>query len=391
MRVAALVLLLATVTARAQWVSPTEQVYGPYTPSALGSQPALAASGHGVLLAWSEIDPADKLTYIHTGLLDFNARLITPITKLPQFAAKGIAWAPNVATDGEGFFVAWNEPVGAPLFAAIALDRNAMPLGAARFVGKANSTTAKPIAGWNGSAYFSGIDSFPVTFDRTGTPGSVLPFVPAGFRYSASGALFGATSLSNRAERRCTWGFGWRCVDFPAQLQVKWTLQHGASTLVDSFTAPYYAQSVLAAGDEHDTALLWRGETNPADTIRGVRLVDGSFNIGSFNIGSFDTTFVVSTSPFAVPVPEAVAFDGERWLLVMTSNGDVSGAFIDREGATFTTFPITTGARIESRAQVLALAPGRFLVAYDSDLPGDHRIAGRIVTNGAPPKRRAIH
>lgn len=381
MRVAVLALLLATVAAHAQWVSPVEQVYGPYTPSALGSQPALAASRNGVLLAWSEVDPVDKLTYIHTGLLDFNARLITPIRRLPQFASKGIAWSPNVATDGEGFFVAWNEPVGTPLFAGIALDRNAASIGAPQLVGSANSTTTKPLAGWNGTAYFSGADSFPVTFDRAGTPGAVLPFVPAGFRYSASGALFGLTSTSNRAERRCSWGFGWRCIDYPAQLQVKWTLRRDSGTRTDSFTATHYAPFVLTAGNERDTALVWRGETNPADTIRGIRLVNGTF----------ESTFVLSTSPYVVPVPEAIAFDGERWLLVMTVNGDVSGAFIDRGGAAFPTFPITTGARVESRAQVLALGGGRFLVTYDSDLPGDHRIAGRIVMTGEPAKRRAIH
>ncbi len=379
MRITVLVFLLAALDASARWISPVEQSYGPYAPAPLGSQPALVAAQNRVLLAWSEIDPVAHASRIHVGLLDFDGRLVSPIGKLPLFSSGGLAWSPVVATDGSGFYVSWVEPVGAPLIAGIALDATGRPIGSPRFLGRA-VTSAKPVTAWTGSAYVVGPESFPITLDQVGEPMFAPIQVPTGFRYAADGMLVGVTSVSHREEVRCNIARP-GCAVFPAQFEVTWTLRRGGDGWGDSYAAPYFATTpVIAAGADLATAIVWGAETSPATTLRGIRVVNAGYH------SSFD----IETDPLELPPrAEAIAFDGERWLVVTTSGGDVHGAFVDQSGSRFKTFAIANSARIESRSQVIALSPGRFLVTYDSDLPEDHRIAGRIVLTGNPAKRRS--
>jgi hypothetical protein len=378
MRVAILAFLLASASAHAQWVSPVEQSYGPYKAAALGGQPALVVSQQHVLLAWSEVDPITNLTEIRTGLLDFSGRLVTPTHALPQYGFGGTAWAPSVASDGNGFFVGWTEPVGAPAFIGMALDRDGKPIGQPRYAGRATAA-ATPVTGWSGTAYFSGADGFQTAFDRKGEPVVMSAAIPIGFRYSADGMLVGLTVTSNRPQRRCTFGFGYICWDEPGKFQLRWTLRRDGDGWTDFLIAPYYGYAVTAAGSDLNTAIVWRAETAP-EAIRGVRVINGGL----------ESSFKIQAHPLRMPMPESMAWDGERWLLVMTLENDVYGAFIDRTGGTFQPFAIANSARNESHAQVVALSRGRFLVAYDSDLPKDHRIARRIVTTTDPDRRRAV-
>ena len=100
---------------------------------------------------------------------------------------------------------------------------------------------------------------------------------------------------------------------------------------------------------------------------------------------SITQVYARHTPPGGTPSPR-----GERWLIVFTRDGDIWGAFLDRETKTLAPFPISTSGRLETQARVIPLEPGRFLVAYMSDFGSDHRFAGRIVLTEPPPgKRRA--
>lgn len=366
------ILLFATV-ANAQWVSPIEQIYGPYLAPSIGAEPAIVASNHGVLLVWSEIDPLTNIPELHSGILDFDGRLVSPITILPQYQVDAHAKHPVVATDGETFAVGWLESQGLMRVAAIALDANGAPAAPPRgFGGYYELGTITPPLVWNGSAY----QIFGFAFDRDGQP--VLPEtdMPAVLRYAANGTFVGMKWESHRAGYRCSFGRP-SCVWFDADFTVTWEIVRGNRHEQTSRAWPYYTDSTpIVAGDDDEMAIVWSSDNG----IAGMRVVDGKYQ-----------------SSFAIPkgltpeAPEGIAFDGERWLVVFTRDQDIWGAFVDRDSFNVTPFPIATGGRAESKARATALKSGRFLVSYSSDVaPRDHRFAGRVVLSESPKRARAI-
>jgi hypothetical protein len=100
-------LLFAAATAGAQLVDERELTYGPFEPGPRDRSFTVAAAPHGMLLAWSELDPETKLASIRTGLLDFDAQLTGPIHTIPTAVPSLHATTPAVATNGTSFFVAW--------------------------------------------------------------------------------------------------------------------------------------------------------------------------------------------------------------------------------------------------------------------------------------------
>ena len=373
MRFVALALLLLTPAANAQWVSPIEQMYGPYLAPSIGAEPAIVASNHGVLLVWSEIDPLTNIPELHSGILDFDGRLVSPITILPQYQVDAHAKGPVVATDGETFAVGWLESQGLMRVAAIALDANGAPAAPPRgFGGYYELGTITPPLVWNGSAY----QIFGFAFDRDGQP--VLPEtdMPAVLRYAANGTFVGMKWESHRAGYRCSFGRP-NCVWFDADFTVTWEIVRGNRHEQTSRAWPYYTDSTpIVAGDDDEMAIVW----SSANGIEGMRVVDGKYH-----------------SSFAIPkgltpaTPEGIAFDGERWLVAFERDRDIWGAFVDRDSFNVTPFPIATSGRAESKARVTALKSGRFLVSYSSDVvPRDHRFAGRVVLTEPPKKTRAL-
>lgn len=362
--------ILTTALLLAQtWVSPLEQSYGPYLAPASGGDPAVVASVNRVLLAWSELDPITRRAAIRTGVLDFDGRLVSEIHTLPAWQAGAEATSPMVATDGQTFAVAWREHTRV---SAIPLDANGSAAAEPLTFGVVQSLL--PLL-WNGSAYQlaerEGTMTVPYAFDRSGarvTPPALIPAFP---RFAHSGAQTGLLWASTPREYRCNIarpGCRW----FDAQFIVEWEIVRGASLDKASKNYRYYtATNVVTAGDDDELAVVWRGP----DGLAGLRVAGGRYR----------SDFTID----APAEPSGIAFDGERWLVVFTRAGDVWGAFVDRTSEELTPFPITTGARTESNARATALAPGRFLVSYSSDLgPDDHRFAGRVVLTEPPPTRR---
>jgi len=378
MKLPAIALLLFATAANAQWVSPVEQSYGPYLAPSIGAEPAIVASNHGVLLAWSELDPITKISAIRTGVLDFNGRLVSPITKLPTYLAAADALGPVVATDGETFAVAWQE--SSTRGAAIALDANGATTAQPLLFGRADvRLRGTPPLIWNGEAY----QIHGLAFDHNSVPVFPETNLPASLRYAAGGAFVGMTWVSNPRTYRCGWGIGHGCNWFDAEFIITWEIVRGKQHAQRSKQMDYYATDPIVAGDDDELAIVWRAP----DTFTGIR-VDGEFNNSSF-------TFLKFTLRESLDItrPEGIAFDGERWLVVFTRNDDIWGAFIDRNRTShdFESFPIATGGRKESNARVTTLAPGRFLVSYSSDIGADdHRFAGRVVLAESPKKTRAI-
>jgi hypothetical protein len=146
--IAAALALFVCIEARA------EVVYGPFEPGPR-DRAAVAVAAHGMLVAWSEIDPGSRVATIHTALHDFDARRIGPVHTLPSTRANVHASTPSIATDGSRFFVAWLERdrhATTPRDVAGALvDGNGMPLRGSEGFGAA--VAGAPSLIWNGLEY----------------------------------------------------------------------------------------------------------------------------------------------------------------------------------------------------------------------------------------------
>ncbi|MGZ5442752.1 MAG: hypothetical protein ACXW5U_18800 [Thermoanaerobaculia bacterium] len=368
-----LALLLFTTTLSAQWVSPIEQSYGPYLAPASGGAPALVASNDSVLLAWSELDPMTRRAEIRTGILDFSGRLVSEITTLPTWQAGADAIGPVVATDGGAFAVAWMESQRHTRLAAVPLSADGIPVAEPRTFGGYFHGAATPVLVWSGEAFvFSGN-----AFDLLGEPVAPPPVSPTGLRYGSGNALVGLAWSTLPLRYSCGIGIGHGCVWLDPEFVVTWEIVRGTRSESASKKYRYHVETPpLTAGDDDELAIVWRSPT----ALTGVRAFDGVY------ASSF--TILESLAP---PEPDGIAFDGERWLVVFTHDRDVWGAFVERTGKDFVPFPIATSGRAESNARVIALAAGRFLVSYASDLGADdHRFAGRIVLTEPPGKRRAL-
>ncbi len=365
------------------FVSPMEQTYGPYLAPPSGGEPAIVASHDRVLLAWSELDPLTRRAAIHTGVLDFDGQLVSAIHTLPPWQAGSEATDPSVASNGRTFAVAWLEGDHKRL-AATALDTDGAPVAEPLRLGIYADASVTPPLLWTGEAYqLAQHELHPnrtvaYAFDSNGaraTPSMVTPAYP---RYADGNTQVGMKWTSAKSVYRCGWGIGHGCSWTDPEFVVSWEFIRGAHYEAGSTRFLYYSESrAVTAGDADELAVVWRSPTR----LTGIRVVDEQYQ----------STFTILESPTA-PEPDGIAFDGERWLVVFTRDDDIWGAFVDRTSKRFEPFPIATSGRAETKARPIALAPGRFLVSYTSDLgPDDHRFAGRIVSTEPPPtKRRAV-
>ncbi len=132
-----------------------QQIYGPFEPGPRDRAPAVAAAPHGLLMAWSEIEPGARVASIHTALFDHDARRIGPVHKLASTRANVHATTPAIATDGEKFFVAWLERdrhgLTAREVAGVLTDGTGMPLRGTESFGAA--VAGAPSLVWFGLEY----------------------------------------------------------------------------------------------------------------------------------------------------------------------------------------------------------------------------------------------
>lgn len=317
--IATVLTLLLAVTVAAQTVEPAEQVYGPFVPGPRDPSFSVAVAPHGMLLAWSEVDPGTGLAVIHTALLDLDARAVAPIRKIAPFRGSYPATNPQVVTNGDTFFLTWLER-----------DRyNYKPRG---------------ISG--------------VTLDAAGEPTS-----------QARG--FGAVSESPRRvpfatpqangwvdwSDDCVW-----CRHHDARYQLDWTVITSEWIRTGSridFDYAGSAPAVTAAGN--DLLIVWSTDTG----LKAFRVTDGKA----------EDAFLLHHPDAAGTAPSmADSF------VVFARGGDVYGSIItgDEFGPPF---PISTGPALDDLPRVYAVGGNRYLVTYVREThPAAVSLAGRFVS-----------
>jgi len=367
-------LLLAATSAAAQVVSSTEQSYGPYTRPAADAYLGITASHHRILLAWSEINDAVSRSRVRIGLLDFQGRLVSPIETIS--AESGVsAYAPLVASDGDGFAVLYSEIGNGPAkVLRVAVDATGHVTGSPGVLYTSSEPARSVELFWSGTSYVAYINNSPNSFTADGTP-IVTAF--GAFHHSALTVANGKLAAA-----------GWTPFDL-------W----GPPCLPHFGGCTYY-------GRMHD--LFWFSG-NRSDTYRpkNMPLATGSSAVPPV-VGTYGTDTIVAWRGFygisyyvIDDIPRevaagtnvdpsqqiAIACDPKLCLLAYgTFFGDIHALAIDvSHKDTPTLLQVATSVRREWHPQVQKIADGRFLIAYYSDLPGDTRFAGRIVS--MPPSR----
>lgn len=138
------------------------------------------------------------------------------------------------------------------------------------------------------------------------------------------------------------------------------------------------------ASDGRDVLIVWfRGTQAAGGDVVASRLQPSAFS--SFSQAVDEPRILATFGPDSGLTRPDIATDGERYVVVWRTNGtplehDIVGASIDRAG---NVIPLSIARTVsdERDPSVIAIAPGKFLVAYEKSGSGpDRRIAGRFVT-----------
>ncbi|HYR28090.1 MAG TPA: hypothetical protein VEU30_06460 [Thermoanaerobaculia bacterium] len=352
-RAIALALLLAGGI-HAQTVDPFEQTYGPYTPGVRDRTIALSATPQGILLAWTEVvEPGTQQSEIHTGMLDFDAKLTGPIRRIAPSRPGVPMTNPAIGTDFNGFFISWAElsPVNydPKSIAGVITDPFGHPVSPVRRYGP--WLTGQPQVIFNGIEYrLYGEQTYLIApdgsvIDRRGGGMNRIPF---------------ATPEAN----------GW--VDWRGTIQFgtgrRPLLELGTTVLTydddhrDSFDVrnAFGPPAVFAEG--RDVLIVWGSDTG----LGAVRILDG-----------------VRGRAFAYEDPAARGAEpavAGNLVVYQNDDGDIYGSVLTAN-AFGTPFPISTGSDWDTTPRVLAVGYGRYLVAYVREHGnGQVSLAGRFVT-----------
>lgn len=360
----------ATLVLTAAVVMFPEQAYGPYVRPRIGRVPshAVAAGRSGVLLAWSE---RDRSARIRVALLDQSARLISPIADVAVPDSNAIA--PSIASNGSTFFVAFiassdrvHRTYGVPVSAA------GVPLGAPRPYGEAVVTAGAPAPVpllWDGSAYrLAAADGRELAVSEDGT---VLG------KTSVPDAMndAGAPATLDVADRLVCSGPGGGG-PFKCGLETRYEL---------TWRAGAESGQLLLGRDPVLAAIAPAGRQFAIAWVTAKRL--GYLLTGA----AVDTVdLALGADPDQAP---AIDCDATRCVIAYaTPRGDIHGVVFETERPRSPELlAIAFTERIERGPRVRALGGGRFLVSYDSDLPGAEHVAGRVLAFEKPKQRGARH
>lgn len=346
MRQLVVVLLLMTAAAHAQSVSPLEQNWGPYQRPQEGFATAGAASARATLLAWSAVDPDSRRARVHTMLLSLDGRRVSPPAMLPAFNPTVSALDPVVVSNGESFFVVWTEgefPVG------VAIDARGRAQGVPeRF--ERLGFGRKPVVYWDGRMWQ--------------VSGGQSPDVAV----SSAGSLF----LLDWANVPVCFVL---CGGLGPRFQIDWMLYTAGGSARGRVMESYVGKIPSAGGGGDQYLMVWESPRG----LSATRVRNGETG----SIMRLDGEIEQDTRA-------QVAFDGTHYLIVFENNGDVFGALVGATNFIEKPFPIAVSVRAEQRPGVVAVAPGHFLVHYNTQLfQEDHRVAWRAVTT-SPPRRRSV-
>jgi hypothetical protein len=354
-------LLFVAATAAAQELS-----YGPVEPGPRDHSFAAAVAPHGVLLAWSEIDRATKLSAIRTALFDFDLKLAGPVHTLPAPTKNVHATTPAVATDGEGFFVAWIErnryTETAQLVAGAPVDRNGRPAGESRIFGAA--VASSPALVWDGLTYrLYGDETYFITPD--GTPGRDFGSAPRRVPFTTPEAN-GWVDWTYQPRRP-----GFPCFVFcggiplnpaPPSYTLEWVvvtpdwIRTGSHRELD-----YEAFAPAVAARDNDLVIAW----STPKGLSAIRVEDG-----------VETAHFVLNDDRAKEITPSIA----ESLLVFHKDADVFGTVI--RGIRFgPVFPISRSHEWDWLPRAYLAGENRYLVTWVREGEGpDVYLTGRFVT-----------
>lgn len=318
-----LVALLLTVSAAAQTVDPNEISFGPFIPGPRDPSIGLAGAPHGILLAYSELDPATNVSVIRTVLLNHDGRQIGEVNTLAPVRANWPATSPNVVTDGTTFFVGWIErdPYNyTPRSSSgVRTDPRGKPAEPTRHL-----KGAEPTVVWNG-----------VDYELHETSLGRVPF--------ATPQANGWVDWTQRVPGTYL-SFGGSRPTRP--FTIKWHI-----LTADGVTEGVFADmnrfgsqpAVSAEGD--DLLIIWRAGT----ALRGMRVVDGERK----------SLFEKDLDDISDP-----ALAGS--LVVFEKGGRIYGSLVD--GDSFRApFPISDGFGADSAPKVHHFGPDIYLVTWVRD------------------------
>jgi hypothetical protein len=376
--------LLLPVLANAQPVvgpeirSATFQSVGPAVDAptpALG----LARNGAGFAITWAAINAAGRSRVIFA-TLNPEATTISA-RELPTLDASGDAYHSAIASRDKGFLVAWteiaaSEPQGVVAIAHLDTDgrlirppRELMPgLNA-------------PTVYWTGADYFLGVGStlWAISADDSNTRR-----IGVGETIDALSGTVSQVAIAGHSIQVSA-GLCFHCPPKPPpqpprEIYVaRFELVGTCSTTWSLEPAPPLGTGVGFNGRQY--LVVWPDNNS---TLKAFRLRGDCQNIDAPGSILIDHVFAGGS---ATSNPQ-VAWDGTRFLVVyQTSAGEIRGAAVD-EGESAPPFVIANGN--VRRPTLIAVAPGRFLVAYEALSVSGKQLAGRFI-DFSPTRRRVAN
>lgn len=358
MRVLALLLLLAAPLG-AQVVDENELTYGPLEGGPRDPSFSITVANHGLLLAWSEVDPETRLSSIRVGILDFNAQLVGEIRTIPARIDNVHGTTPVVASDGTNFLLVWLERQQynyiARRVAGVFLDATGAPSSEVRLFGAAtNSPPSLVFDGfvyrlYNNASYIIAPDG-STQIDRHSAARRV-PF--------ATGDAYGWVTWTNAAEQTICW---FRCTSGgPLAYRLEWDIATRDWIRSGRHSESGYSSVGPAAIAERDDLLIIWVSVNG---LTALPVEDG-----------------VAGKPFRLNHSVAKVSPSAAGPLVVfeQKNADIYGSIID--GDEFgEPFPISTGPDRDSLPRVYRIGD-RYLVTYLREhYPRSVSLVGRFVT-----------
>ena len=366
--------------------------FNSYGPAVSTPSPALGITrdGSGFAICWSALDDSGKAR-VFFARLDGRA-MITSRSELPAGEPTGEADAyhPAVASDGNGFLVAWIERgrfSGSWQTFVAHLD----PLGQVVRPPRAISTPLlfmgepmPPLVVWNGTSYY--VAACPLLVQLS-AEGELLQVINGG---CADGAVPTATSVtlaghfSNREDYSGSIFCHTICIqDF---YSVGLSEQGGCSAgqtfnYLDSLGA-----GIASSGPQY--LIAWPMVVG-ADTLVAIRIRNDCTIIDPW-FGPLFIDFLAPGGGAGTSNPQIV-WDGSRFLVVyqvsQSGGTEIRGATVT-DGEVGAPFVIASGS--VRRPTVIAAGPGHFLVAYELLSAQGTQLAGRFV-DFPLPRRRAVN
>jgi hypothetical protein len=398
------ILLLQAVAAFAQVTVSAEVVSEPLlnssTPVTIAVPAvAMAKDRTGLAIAWVMQSPADGGDRIYVARIDATAHIAGAVHVIPN-ALPGYAVGPSLARNpsGEGFTLAWSErgfdfrPSGAayclldadlkaslifrlPILTAAAGSPVIVRSSRSAWITTAKTTWQVRADGSLGDPLDAGVSASDMA-------------LATDFPQLVAGQL-GSDGFTCRQELGCTvigGPFRGLCISscqipnrvYDLQFVSLYTLSTVQRFRFDSAAAP------AIGTDGRDVVIAWfQGAEANGGNVVASRLQLSSFS--DFPKTAQNPLILGSYAPTTDVTRPAIASDGERYVVVWHTTGthgerNIIGASLDRNG-NVVPLSIATSLDDERYPSVIAVGPGKFLVAYEKiDSVIDRRIAGRFVT-----------